>query len=275
MSKTSFNQAAIGQTSKLLLSVISMNDLSNIPSELDAFLLWLKERSGAAWKNFETSNFEEFEAQEMGGSSWRTGTQWQTGLGKAEIDAIEQKWALKFPQDYRQYLSILNAPDRGMYCVGWSDDPPYGLQVEDDEPSFFDWQKHDEAIADSLAWPLEGLLFDVKENSLWLDSWGPQPSDEAGRRRKVIDLVEAAPKLIPLTGHRYLLAASNEAGQPVLSVYQSDIICYGSNLRNFLLLEFSELLGLDYEEITKLSNANISHEQIAAIPFWGELIISN
>ena len=82
-----------------------------------------------------------------------------------------------------------------------------------------------------------------------------------------------APMLIPITGHRYLLANSLEAGNPVLSVYGSDIICYGSNLRNLLLLEFSSLLSLDRAEVTESANAGITQENISAIPFWGELML--
>jgi len=56
-------------------------------------------------------------------------------------------------------------------------------------------------------------------------------------------------------------------------VWQSDIIIYGSNLKNFLLLEFSQLLGLDYQEVSEAANVGITGEIIAAIPFWGELML--
>ncbi len=250
-----------------------MSPLSKVPDNFHDFLEWLKERSEATWAIHETATFEEFVAEEMGGRSWRIGTRWQVGLDEPRIDALELHWKLRFPRDYRQFLSVLNAPDRGMYCVGWSDDPPYGLQEEDDEPSFFDWRKDDEALTAALNRPLEGLLFDVEENAIWLDSWGERPGRDADVRKKVAQLVAAAPMLIPITGHRYLLANSREAGNPVLSVWQSDIICYGSNLKNFLLLELSELLGLDHREVAEVANADMTREKIAAIPFWGELML--
>lgn len=160
-----------------------------------------------------------------------------------------------------------------MYSVGWSDDLPYGMEEGEDEPSYFDWQKDEEAITSALDWPLEGLLFDVEENSLWPDSWGTRPEKSDDVHNKVAQLVAAAPKLIPITGHRYLLADSLDAENPVLSVWGSDIICYGSNLRNFMLLQFSGLLGLDREEVSKGANAGMTDEKIAAIPFWGELML--
>ncbi len=250
-----------------------MFSLSNVPDKFDAFLPWLKDRTEAAWAIHQTTTLDEFRAEESGGRSWRTGTQWQTGLDEPQIDALELHWDLKFPRDYRQFLSVLNAPDRGVYSVGWSDDSPCDLRVFDDEPSYFDWQKDDEEIIDALKWPLEGLLFSIEESSFWLDSWGERPGNVTDVRKMVAQLVATAPMLIPITGHRYLLANSLEAGNPVLSVYGSDIICYGSNLRNFLLLELSSLLGLDHAEIAEHANAGITQEKIAAIPFWGDLML--
>jgi hypothetical protein len=252
-----------------------MTDQSHIPDDLDDFLYWLKDQTEAAWATYQTKTFEEFEDDGVGGSSWRVGTRWQKGLAGSEIDALEQRWKLRFPIDYRRFLEVLNAPDRGAYSVGWSDDPPYGMEEGDDEPSYFDWQKDDEALLDALNWPLEGLLFDVENNDLWPDSWGAQPGNKQAIGEKLAQLVAAAPSLIPITGHRYLLAGSREASNPVLSVWQSDIICYGANLRNFLLLEFSGLLALDDPEIIAKANHGLSEETIAAIPFWGGLILGN
>ena len=248
-----------------------MNALSKIPDDFNAFLLWMKDRSEAAWANYRTKTFEEIVAEEMPRCSWRAGTRWQTGLDEPGIDALEQQWELQFPKDFRQFLSILNAPDRGMYTVDWSDETDDELEETDDDVSIYDWNKDDELLISALNWPLQGLLFDVEENSLWLNSWGKRPGKDTERCKKVTELVAAAPKLIPITGHRYLLASSLAAGNPVLSVWQSDIICYGSNLRNFLLLEYSDLLGLDYQ--WKDANEGNTLEKIAAIPFWGEIML--
>lgn len=252
-----------------------MNALSDVPDDFDDFLVWFKERCETAWASTKTKTLEDFNYEGVGGSSWRTGTKWQPGLSEAEIQAIEQRWSMQFPADYRRFLAILNAPDRGMFSTGWRDDPPYDLQEVEDEPSFFDWQKDEGDITGALEWPLEGLLFDVEESALWPDSWGEKPKSTEDIRHKVTQLVAAAPKLVPLTGHRYLLGGSLEAGNPVLSVWQSDIIIYGSNLREFLLLELSDLLELDHDEIVEHSNAGITEKQIAAIPFWGELMLQD
>jgi hypothetical protein len=50
--------------------------------------------------------------------------------------------------------------------------------------------------------------------------------------------VEAAPRLIPVFAHRYLPAEPEDAGNPVFSVHQTDIIHYGADLRSYLANEF-------------------------------------
>ena len=52
-----------------------------------------------------------------------------------------------------------------------------------------------------------------------------------------------APKLIPLFGHRFLPDRPREAGNPVFSVYQTDIIYYGTNLANYFANEFHLDIG--------------------------------
>ncbi len=246
--------------------------MSDIPTGLDAFLHWFRERTEAAWVDYPTLSLADFEAGGVGGDSWRRGTKWQRGLKAHEIDALERQWNLRFPEDYRHFLAILNAPDCGMYSVGWSDDPPYGMVESDDGPSFYDWRGDKDVLDDALARPLDGLLFDVENDSLWPDSWGQKPQ-EAAIKDTLSRLVSTAPKLLPIFGHRYLLGHPVKAGNPVLSVWQSDIIVYGSDLRHYLILEFSDLLGIAHDDLYELCTAAVTADDIAAIPFWGELML--
>jgi len=249
-----------------------MIDMADIPTDLDAFLHWFKERTEAAWADYPTKSFADFEAEGVGGQSWRRGTKWLPGLEADEIVALERQWNLKFPEDYRRFLAILNSPDRGMYSVGWSDDPPYGMEEDEDGSSFYDWRGDKDVLNDALAWPLEGLLFDVENNSLWPDSWGQKPQ-EAEVNDTLSRHVAAAPRLLPVFEHRYLLGDPVKAGNPILSVWQSDIIVYGSDLRQYLILEFSGLLGIAHDDLYELCTAAVTPDDIAAIPFWGELML--
>jgi hypothetical protein len=194
---------------------------------------------------------------------------WQPGLAADEIDAIEQRWDIRFPAPYRTFLAMLNAPDQGMYSVGWSDDETEELTEFDDEPSFYDWNRDNEELTYALECPLDGLLFDVEHNDLWPKSWGTKP--EAGQiQAHLAGLIESAPALIPVCGHRYLLDHKIGDDYPVLSVHQSDIIFYGSNLRDYLLRELVALLMRRNE-----SEIDFAEEDIRAIPFWGELMLLN
>src|SRR2546421_12678344 len=51
--------------------------------------------------------------------------------------------------------------------------------------------------------------------------------------------VAKAPVLIPICSHRFLPAEPCEAGNPVFSIHQTDIIYYGSDLLDYLQNEFS------------------------------------
>lgn len=67
---------------------------------------------------------------------------------------------------------------------------------------------------------------------------GERPVELADALAVADAVVGAAPKLIPICGHRYVPDDPPEAGNPVLSVYQTDIIYYGYVLPNFLATEF-------------------------------------
>jgi hypothetical protein len=73
--------------------------------------------------------------------------------------------------------------------------------------------------------------------------------------------VTAAPRLIPIYGHRYLPALPATAGNPVLSVYQTDVIYYASDLRAYIAREF----GSDGNDISDTAAPR-------SVPFWSDLI---
>jgi hypothetical protein len=138
---------------------------------------------------------------------------WGPGYRREELERAQERFGLHFPPD----LVTLLLDRRLLDGHDWNDPV---------------------AIRKMLAWPLEGLLFDVEQNELWLPEWGVRPGRVAERSEIVSSAVAKAPKLIPIYSHRFLPAEPNEAGNPVLSVYQSDIIYYGADLRDYLVREF-------------------------------------
>lgn len=81
------------------------------------------------------------------------------------------------------------------------------------------------------------MCFDVEHNAFWDPEWGDRPSSLADALRIAEEAVRAAPRLIPVYGHRYLPQEPCIAGNPVFSVYQMDIIVYGSDLYYYFLAE--------------------------------------
>jgi len=51
------------------------------------------------------------------------------------------------------------------------------------------------------------------------------------------EVFNRAPKLIPLFGHRYIPEEPFESGNPVFSVYQTDVVHYGADLHDWLYRE--------------------------------------
>lgn len=271
----------------------------SIPVQFDAeFLDWFRERTEAAWAMGAVRTPEEVLAQYVewgaGGCSWQHGTRWLGGLSDEQIAEIELRWNLAFPPDYRLFLQRMQSVDRPQLCAGYlaEDESPQAAlaggalataYVEQHEqymklaegPSFYNWLTDVHALEGRFARLWEGLQFDVEHNDLWPSSWGPKPATLSGQQEQVRELVQAAPKLIPIIGHRYLLAEPCTAGNPVFSVWQSDIVVYGTDLRDYLVFEFAELLGFSKRiEIERATRAQV-HERFPgykAIPFWGELL---
>jgi hypothetical protein len=160
---------------------------------------------------------------------------WTKGYTQSELDTAQQKFGLVFPPD----LVSLLRDRRPLDGHDWTDEV---------------------AIRRMLDWPFEGLLFDVEHNVLWWPEWGEKPASPDARKEVLRSVVAHAPKLIPLIGHRYLPEEPHEGGNPVFSVYQSDVIYYGANLTDYFEREFT---GGDYRPRL---------DQMKRIRFWSDLV---
>ena len=150
------------------------------------------------------------------------GVIFEQGLSQTEIQHLEEKYKFRFPPDLREFLLFALPTSKG----------------------FLNWREAGEGkIVESLAWPYMGICFDIEQNGFWLEEWGERPSSLGEAFEIARKAVEDAPTLIPINGHRYLPARPNEAGNPVFSIYQTDIIYYGANLEDYLENEFSYYFG--------------------------------
>jgi len=139
-------------------------------------------------------------------------------LTERETIAVEQRFGFTFPADLREFLQTAL---------------PAGKH-------FPDWRECDASIlTDWLNRPREGVLFDVAHNNFWLDEWGSRPNELADANAIVNKLIDNAPKLIPIYMHRMMPSEPVDAGNPVFSVHQTDIIAYGVDLADYFAHEFT------------------------------------
>jgi hypothetical protein len=151
------------------------------------------------------------------------GIEFEDGLKAVELEQIQKRYSLSFPADLVEFLSV-------------------GLPVSKNFPNWrtgiVESAERARSIEEMLRWPAEGISFDVRRNDFWMASWGARPASVEEAVSEALRQVASAPKLIPLWGHRYLPAEPLEAGNPVLSVYQTDIVYYGVDLDAYFVREF-------------------------------------
>jgi hypothetical protein len=145
------------------------------------------------------------------------------GLTEAEFARVEQQFEFEFADDHRAFLTA------GL---------PLAATPSGRNP-WPDWRHGDPAaLRKRLDWPIEGALFDVEHNDVWHPSWGDRPADAGQALKTARQHLSQAPKMIPVCGHRFLPAGRGTYGHPVLSIYQTDIIVYGTDMANYIDCEF-------------------------------------
>lgn len=162
------------------------------------------------------------------------------GLSAGERERIESALGLTIPPDFAELLE-LGVPSSGR---------------------FPDWHGGPGAIGPLVARPVEGLLFDV-EHGLWLEAWGARPASEHDAVEHAREALACVPPLVPVWAHRYLPTEPSEAGNPVLSVMQSDIVVYGADLADYLAREFGLVRHSETSGTTRP----------ASLPFWGQFLV--
>lgn len=167
------------------------------------------------------------------------------GLSEAELSAIEARGRFVFPPDLRAFLQAALPVSHG----------------------FVDWRALSDAqLADYLDAPFEGIAFDIEMNAFWLPEWGPRPDALEEAVAIARRALEGAPRLIPILGHRYIPDRPHEAGNPVFSVVQTDIIVYGASLAEYLENEFHQAFDKTRYEVR--GDARV-------IEFWSRLVDVN
>jgi hypothetical protein len=253
-----------------------------IPEDYIEFLYWVKERTESFWSKDPGQSTDDFTCEE-----WIYGAKW-IPLKDEEIDAVEEKFGVKFMPEHRAFLKILHTIDR-------KEEVEHSPFNEGDKPTiekipyFYNWLEDEAEIRSRLDWPYDTILTDVLgANGTWLQSWGKRPASDEERTLIFTEWLNKAPKLLPLTSHRFLVSNPELTDRPVLSVYGSDIIVYGWDLRLYLLNELHSDLNLleavydeedqcYYSEFCKELQTILAASFAAAsqkdIPYWKEMIL--
>jgi hypothetical protein len=165
------------------------------------------------------------------------------GYSLSELEEVQSKWGLRFPPDLIELLREHRPLIGGRGSFDWLLSEPSVIQ-------------------DRLDWPFELFWFDVEKNESWWPEWGEKPAGVTGQRDRLKEIFNSAPKLIPLFGHRYIPAEPFEIGNPVLSVYQMDVICYGTDLDDWLRREQHGWASRPWGNIKEIT-------------FWSEVLRKN
>ncbi|WP_086685210.1 hypothetical protein [Streptomyces pseudogriseolus] len=158
------------------------------------------------------------------------------GMSERELDHVEERWGFRFAPEHRTLLSA-GLPTGSRRWPDWRDGDP-------------------EDLAERLARPVDGVLFDVQHNAFWHPHWDPRPADTQDALDMAHTYLARVPVMVPIYSHRYLLADPDRTGTPVLSMHQTDIIHYGTDLVDYFHHEFGHPVPTP------------EGHQYAAIPFW-------
>jgi hypothetical protein len=178
-----------------------------------------------------------------------------------EVAEAEARFGLVFPPDYRLFLQTLHTTD------------PERVRFEDGKirervgRPFHDWTGHRDLIDKAMAWPVEGLLWSIEADHSWTSRWGERPLSREGRAELITRLSTEGAPLIPLMGHRYLVGSPLASGNPVLSIYGSDVIVYSPTFGDWLVEELASMIHPALKVLAP--DARASH---FAVPFWQDVI---
>ncbi len=246
-----------------------------IPENYTELLLWIKETTEEYWGENALTTCDGYDCIDWIGAKW-------IGLTDNQIDEIEHKYSVKFMPEHREFLRILHAVDRK---EKYKDDDGEIISSS----YFYNWLEDETKINKMLNWTFETILSDVN-GRYWLKSWGERPKSEEDRKIIFSNWFDKTPKLIPITGHTFLVSDIALQDRPLLSVWGSDTVVTGWNLRNYLLSQFCGYLDF-YTEIDENVDTHVDDiedyipeyatfrrrefelSKTKTIPYFAELIV--
>ncbi|WP_160716471.1 SMI1/KNR4 family protein [Chitinophaga solisilvae] len=177
------------------------------PDDSIAFFEQLRELSDRHWAGSSLDH-------DIFGFQVQPGTTWNPGLSAAELKAFEAAVGFTFPAPLRHFYEVMNGLDKpGVNIYGSSGHTPAYT------PVFYAFPNDMDRIQNLLQW-----IYSANNIT-------------AGRLR-----AEGISRIFPICGHRFMLV--DVPGNPVLSMYGSDIIYWTDNISKLIATHiFPELAG--------------------------------
>jgi hypothetical protein len=145
------------------------------------------------------------------------GVELAPGLSDAEIAAAGEALGVSLPTELALLLTTALPVSQGW--APWRDGP-------------------ETVAADARAWAHRRFAFDIEHNDYWHPLFGERPDDLASAMARAVEVLDAAPPLVPIYGHRFMVGQASDGGGGVLSVWQAvDSIFYGYDLADYLARE--------------------------------------
>ncbi len=171
-----------------------------------------------------------------------------SALSDSDFLKIEEIYGIQFPRALRAF---------------YRDGIP-SSDVEDEFPRWNDFSPENiETVKKRIRAPIEQLLHYLKDDTEYWP-WRDRPKEWEDAKKAYEKAAETATPLIPIYLHRYVPVMEGVDDPPILSIAAGfDIVCYGSNLEDYLRREFVENVGCN------LGSACLY------IPFWSDIMYYN
>ncbi|QFZ20339.1 hypothetical protein [Saccharothrix syringae] len=177
----------------------------------------------------------------------------EPGLTDAEFARIEHEHGFEFADDHRAFLAAglpVNSPF----------EPEEGVTYAWEKP-WPEWRNgNPDELREQLDWPTGGVLWAVERHGHWPPAWGARPDTPEAAVEAARRLLADVPRMIPVYAHRFLPAGRGTSGHPVLSIYGTDMIYYGTDLADYVDREFTE------------SERPEDWSPRATVPFWRDYL---
>ncbi|OZM70460.1 hypothetical protein CFN78_25195 [Amycolatopsis antarctica] len=179
------------------------------------------------------------------------------GLTDSEFERVEREHGFTFADDHRAFLAA-GLPLNGSV-------PEKDERIRTYDRPWPEWRGGDpEELRERLRRPVDGVLFDVEHNGTWHDTWGERPPGLQEALATARRALVRVPAMIPVYGHRFLPALRGTSGHPVLSIWQTDIVYYGTDLADYVHQEFVGRSGAD--------RADVAWDPRRVVPFWRDFL---